>query len=93
MDLTLTVFMNNCVPKVANINHTRNLLQFTFVAEICYYNLKIWKANASFTGDTTVLAAVYGPVEVKLSKENVARANVEVTYKPKVGIPGTCTWP
>ena len=40
------------------------------------------------TGDTCVLAAVYGPVEVKMSRELVDRASVDVVYKCKVGQSG-----
>ncbi|CAG5114639.1 unnamed protein product [Candidula unifasciata] len=44
--------------------------------------------SAVFTqGDTTALAAVYGPADVKISKELIDRATVEVIYKPKVGLP------
>lgn len=44
--------------------------------------------SASFSqGDTTALAAVYGPADVKISKELIDRATVEVIYKPKVGLP------
>lgn len=38
-------------------------------------------------GDTSILAAVYGPGEVKMNKEIIDRATVEVTYKPKIGLP------
>ncbi|XP_064635439.1 exosome complex component RRP46-like isoform X2 [Lineus longissimus] len=45
--------------------------------------------SATFTtGDTSVLAAVYGPAEVRVSKELIDKATVEVVYKPKVGMPG-----
>ncbi|XP_051253524.1 exosome complex component RRP46 isoform X2 [Dicentrarchus labrax] len=45
--------------------------------------------SASFTqGDTSVLAAVYGPAEVKVSKEIYDRATLEVLIQPKVGLPG-----
>ncbi|XP_034774348.2 exosome complex component RRP46 [Acipenser ruthenus] len=45
--------------------------------------------SASFVqGDTTVLAGVYGPAEVMVSKESFDRATLEVTLKPKVGMPG-----
>ncbi|XP_062916035.1 exosome complex component RRP46 [Mobula hypostoma] len=45
--------------------------------------------SASFTqGDTTVLAAVYGPAEVKVSKEIFDKATLDVLLKPKVGLPG-----
>ncbi|TKS80685.1 Exosome complex component RRP46 [Collichthys lucidus] len=44
--------------------------------------------SASFTqGDTSVLAAVYGPAEVKVSKEIYDRATLEVLIQPKVGLP------
>ncbi|XP_041035304.1 exosome complex component RRP46 [Carcharodon carcharias] len=44
--------------------------------------------SACFTqGDTTVLAAVYGPAEVKVSKEIFDKATLDVFLKPKVGLP------
>ncbi|XP_069500493.1 exosome complex component RRP46 isoform X1 [Ambystoma mexicanum] len=44
--------------------------------------------SASFLqGDTSVLAGVYGPAEVKVSKEIFDKATVEVILKPKVGLP------
>lgn len=44
--------------------------------------------SASFSqGDSTALAVVYGPAEVRISKELIDRATVEVVYKPKVGVP------
>ncbi|XP_077578099.1 exosome complex component RRP46 [Stigmatopora nigra] len=43
--------------------------------------------SASFVqGNTSVLAAVYGPAEVKISKEIYDRATVEVIIQPKVGV-------
>lgn len=39
-------------------------------------------------GDTSVLAGVYGPAEVKVSKEIYDRATLEVVMQPKVGLPG-----
>ncbi|XP_078674637.1 exosome complex component RRP46-like [Branchiostoma floridae x Branchiostoma belcheri] len=45
--------------------------------------------SANFTqGDTTVLAAVYGPGEVKMSEEIIDKATLRVIFKPKVGLPG-----
>ncbi|XP_072550739.1 exosome complex component RRP46 [Salminus brasiliensis] len=38
-------------------------------------------------GDTSVLAGVYGPAEVKVSKEIYDRATLEVVIQPKVGMP------
>ena len=44
--------------------------------------------SASLTqGNTSVLAAVYGPCEVKMSKEILDKATVEVICKPKAGLP------
>ncbi|XP_030622248.1 exosome complex component RRP46 [Chanos chanos] len=44
--------------------------------------------SASFVqGDTSVLAGVYGPAEVKVSKEIYDRATLEVVIQPKVGLP------
>ncbi|KAM9047175.1 exosome complex component RRP46 isoform 1-T1 [Megaptera novaeangliae] len=45
--------------------------------------------SASFLqGDTSVLAGVYGPAEVKVSKEIFNKATLEVTLRPKIGLPG-----
>ncbi|KAJ8372766.1 hypothetical protein AAFF_G00277090 [Aldrovandia affinis] len=45
--------------------------------------------SASFVqGDSSVLAGVYGPAEVKISKEIYDRATMEVVIQPKVGLPG-----
>ncbi|XP_046891407.1 exosome complex component RRP46 isoform X1 [Hypomesus transpacificus] len=38
-------------------------------------------------GDSSVLAGVYGPAEVKISKEIYDRATLEVVIRPKVGLP------
>ncbi|KAJ7303953.1 hypothetical protein JRQ81_011468 [Phrynocephalus forsythii] len=39
-------------------------------------------------GDTSVTAGVYGPSEVKVSKEIYDKATLEVLLRPKVGLPG-----
>lgn len=45
--------------------------------------------SASFLqGDTSVLAGVYGPAEVKISKEIFNKATLEVILRPKTGLPG-----
>ncbi|KAJ8280286.1 hypothetical protein GJAV_G00052760 [Gymnothorax javanicus] len=45
--------------------------------------------SASFVqGDTSILAGVYGPAEVKVSKEIYDRATLEVVIQPKVGLSG-----
>ncbi|XP_050784616.1 exosome complex component RRP46 [Gopherus flavomarginatus] len=43
---------------------------------------------AFLQGDTSVLAGLYGPAEVKVSKELYDQATLEVLLKPKVGLPG-----
>lgn len=40
-----------------------------------------------FHGETSVVTSVYGPVEVRMAKEQIDRATVEVVYKPKSGLP------
>ena len=41
-------------------------------------------------GKSTVIVAVYGPMEVKTSrKENIEKATIEVVWKPRNGLPGT----
>ncbi|XP_063793919.1 exosome complex component RRP46 isoform X4 [Pseudophryne corroboree] len=39
-------------------------------------------------GDTSVLAGVYGPAEIKVSKEMHDKSTIEVILRPKVGLPG-----
>lgn len=41
-------------------------------------------------GDTSVLASVYGPTQVKMNKEQIDKATVDVLYKAKTGLP-SCT--
>ncbi|KAG8448816.1 hypothetical protein GDO86_015767 [Hymenochirus boettgeri] len=38
-------------------------------------------------GDTSVLAGVYGPAEIKVSREIHNKATLEVILRPKVGLP------
>ncbi|CAB4012338.1 Exosome complex component RRP46 [Paramuricea clavata] len=39
-------------------------------------------------GNTSMMVGVYGPAEVRLNKEIVDKATVEVVFRPKTGIPG-----
>ena len=46
--------------------------------------------SATFShGLTSVMAAVYGPTEVRVAREQADRAVLEVVFKPKVGV-GSC---
>lgn len=63
--------------KVENHRHCKLFLYKT--ALICFYSL---------SGDTQVMAAVYGPVEVRMNKELLDKSLVEVIFRPKVGLPG-----
>ncbi|XP_068106743.1 exosome complex component RRP46 [Hyperolius riggenbachi] len=38
-------------------------------------------------GDTSVLAGVYGPAEIKFSREIYDKSTIEVILRPKVGLP------
>jgi len=45
--------------------------------------------SATFSqGQTSVMAGVYGPTEVRVARERADRATVEVVFKPKVGVGG-----
>ena len=35
-----------------------------------------------------MIAAAYGPAEVRANKEIIDKATLEVVFRPKVGIPG-----
>ncbi|XP_045214083.1 exosome complex component RRP46-like isoform X2 [Mercenaria mercenaria] len=41
----------------------------------------------TFQGDTCVTVSVYGPGEVRINKEQLDRATIDVVYKPKSGLP------
>lgn len=41
-----------------------------------------------YQGDSCVMVAVYGPGEVRMNKEQLDRATVDIVYKPKSGLPG-----
>ncbi|XP_075692333.1 exosome complex component RRP46 [Rhinoderma darwinii] len=44
--------------------------------------------SATFVqGDTSVLAGVYGPAEIKFSREMHDKSTIEVMVRPKVGLP------
>lgn len=44
-------------------------------------------SSSFIQGDSSVLAGVYGPAEVKVSKEIYDRATLEVVIQPKIGLP------
>jgi len=44
-------------------------------------------ASFSFGDETFVIACVYGPTDVRISKERIDKATVEVLVKPKIGQP------
>ncbi|EDO43013.1 predicted protein [Nematostella vectensis] len=71
-------------------DNTRPLQTCELRAMFCEHGL-LDKADGSSKfaqGDTQVMAAAYGPVEVKLNKELIDRATLEVIFRPKIGIPG-----
>lgn len=39
-------------------------------------------------GNTQVIAAAYGPAEVRSNKELIDKATLDVVFRPKVGVPG-----
>lgn len=41
-----------------------------------------------YVGCTSAMVGVYGPTEVRINKEIVDKATVEVIFRPKKGIPG-----
>lgn len=51
--------------------------------------LSVPDGSATYSqGDSTVMVGVYGPADIKQSKEQMDQATVEVIFKPKVGLPG-----
>eukprot|EP00794_Sanderia_malayensis_P020391 gene20391-22402_t len=65
------------------------------IAKSCSYEceqsvLSRADGSASFKqGNTEVLAAVYGPGEVRLNKEQIDKATIECIFKPKSGLSGS----
>ena len=62
---------------MATMPHHMRVVSLTFVHVIF-----------CFPGDTSVMAAVYGPAEVMQRKEILDKATVEVVLKNKIGLPG-----
>ena len=48
-------------------------------------------ASFSFGDETFVIACVYGPTDVRISKERIDKATVDVLIKPKIGNPSCAT--
>jgi exosome complex component RRP46 len=81
-------------------NAAQNVLQSSAVnnTEACLrpmsceqHNLCQPDGSASFhQGRTSMMAAIYGPTEVRMARERADRATLEVVYKPKVGA-ASCT--
>ena len=44
--------------------------------------------RTSISGDTNVLVAVYGPADCRESRQLIDRCAIEVSFRPKDGIPG-----
>lgn len=53
-----------------------------------FKSLKSTIFTVIIVGESVVQAAVYGPSEIKLSKELYDKAVIEVSYKPKIGVSG-----
>ena len=57
-------------------------------AEILELQFLLRLTNITVSGNTQVIAAAYGPAEVRASKELIDKATLEVVFRPKVGMPG-----
>ncbi|XP_028680752.2 exosome complex component RRP46 [Erpetoichthys calabaricus] len=79
-----------CLPPDAGAHKFRHMADRRLREFGCEQNLLSRPdGSASFVqGDTTVVVGIYGPAEVKVSKESYDRATLEVILKPKVGLPG-----
>ena len=68
-------------PDVSKVNRTNQ-------AEILELQFLLRLTNITVSGNTQVIAAAYGPAEVRASKELIDKATLEVVFRPKVGMPG-----
>ena len=64
---------------VTKVNRTNHELTYTRVLDLM---------NIIVSGNTQVIAAAYGPAEVRANKELIDKATLEVVFRPKVGMPG-----
>lgn len=48
---------------------------------------RTWRNVHTASDQTTVLVAVYGPMETKRRKELLDKANIEVQFRPRSGVP------
>ena len=61
---------------------------WTNQADIFELQFPLRLTNITVSGNTHVIAAAYGPAEVRASKELIDKATLEVVFRPKVGMPG-----
>ena len=64
----------------------KTISPFTIIIIIHFYQR--WCKFSVWTGNTVVMASVYGPLEAKIQKELSDRMYIELNFKPKTGMPG-----
>ena len=86
--LTLIIYPLHCGSTGAIDLYTKKVAGYSEVANINCYFTELYLMNITVLGNTQVIAAAYGPAEVRQSKELIDKATVEVVFRPKVGMPG-----
>lgn len=70
------------------IGHQVSSTELTVLLNLHMVTTRLFDLTLNSLGETSVLVGINGPMEASQRKELSDRANIEVIYRPKTGIPG-----